>query len=468
MRPDNAPDEFCISNVRFFVGDENSLMVALYGHPSSHGDGWIANLGLDEVFSTPPIGYALEEFYEIKALGAHEFNQYLGLRLLGRDPVQGHQDFAGQPSLFIHQPIQDEPLAVDGVQYEPYLHELAQDEPAQHELPLNHHDPDQLNHHDLDQFSLDQPVLSESVLPAESFSVEAVATEPAQSSSGQSKSMKSKSDRQSRSLSKSSLSSKTDSEVLQRRPTRRKELVIPITAGWALFTVFVFTVLGGLLPLQPRNLAWSQNLSRLVVDAGSLALVGLVLVRCGSYLRSLDLPRSSQSSSSSKSSSRKASRALPLDQSAKDKTAMERNKRWVRRFAIAGALGMLLLAPLQVVNFLRGASILDREFTQATLQQRQQFQQLEMALQDAPAERLRQGWIELKKLDPANLPATLPAPATQLDDLLAEASRSRDSAQRNLNQQVSTSRFVLGRDSLRVLLAALVYSWAFWAFLRRA
>jgi hypothetical protein len=159
---------------------------------------------------------------------------------------------------------------------------------------------------------------------------------------------------------------------------------------------------------------------------------------------------------------------LPLDQSAKDTQAIERNKLWVRRMAIAGALGMLLLAPLQVVIFIRGAAALDLQFTQATLQQRQQFEQLETVLRDAPAERLRQGWLQLKRLDPASAPATLPAPAAQLDDLIAEANRNRDSSLQALRRQASGARFALGRDSLRVLLASLVYGWAFWAFFRRA
>lgn len=283
--------------------------------------------------------------------------------------------------------------------------------------------------------------------------------------------------------------------------------MILTTAGWALFTVFVLTVIGGLLPLQPRNLAWSQNISRLIVDAGSLALVGLCLVRYGSYLRSLDLPsreslatslrnagrRSSASASSTRpaqsspasssgnllsrlvarifsGSARSGSPRDPfaVDQLVKDKLAMERNKLWVQRMAIAGALGMLLLAPLQVVIFIRGAAALDLEFTKATLQQRQQFEQLETALRDAPAERLRQGWLQLKRLDPASAPATLPAPAAQLDDLIAEANRNRDSSLQSLRRQASGARFALGRDSLRVLLASLVYGWAFWAFFRRA
>ena len=288
------------------------------------------------------------------------------------------------------------------------------------------------------------------------------------------------------------------------QPTPRKELVILITVGWALVLVFLFTVLSALLPIQPRNLAWSQNLSRLIVDACSLSLVGLCLVRYGSYLRSLDLPsrqalagtlrsagRGSKSSRSSPSAASEPSggpwitrvfgslfkelapgqppRApFALDQVVKDKLAMERNKVWVRRLAVAGALGMLLLAPLQVVLFLRSTAALNVQFTEATVQQRTQFEQLESALKDAPAPQIQQSWLQFKQLDPASPPAGLPSAGQQLDELLAQTSSSRETSLQNLQRQASSARFSLGRDTLRVFLASLVYSWAFWAFLRRA
>jgi hypothetical protein len=296
----------------------------------------------------------------------------------------------------------------------------------------------------------------------------------------------------------------TSAFSLQALPSRRKELLILITVGWALFTVFVLTVLGGLFPLQPSSLAWSQNLSRLVVDAGSLALVGLCLVRYGCYLRSLDLPSRQSLEVSLRDADRntgesdisstpetsislvnliprvlakifKASArpqpptdSLSLDKQVKDKLGMESNKLWVRRLAIAGAVGMFMLAPLQVVIFLRGTSSIDLGAAQATQQQRLQFERLETALRDAPADRLLQGWVQLKRQDSASAPAIAPPPSAQLDDLIAEAARVRDNNLYNLGRQVNASRFALGRDCLRVLLGAMVYSWAFGAFLRRA
>ena len=298
--------------------------------------------------------------------------------------------------------------------------------------------------------------------------------------------------------------SSTSAFSLQALPSRRKELLILITVGWALFTVFVLTVLGGLFPLQPSSLAWSQNLSRLVVDAGSLALVGLCLVRYGCYLRSLDLPSRQSLALSLRDADRNAGESdissipetsislvsliprvlakifkasaqpesptdsLSLDKQVKDKLGMESNKLWVRRLAIAGTIGMFMLAPLQVVIFLRGTSSIDLGATQATQQQQLQFERLETALRDAPADRLIQGWVQLKRQDSASASAIVPPPSAQLDDLIAEAARVRDNNLNNLGRQVNASRFALGRDCLRVLLGAMVYSWAFGAFLRRA
>jgi hypothetical protein len=325
--------------------------------------------------------------------------------------------------------------------------------------------------------------------------------------------------------------------------------VILISSGWALVLVYVITILASLFPLDIRNLAWSQNLSRLAVDAGSLALVGLALVRYGSYLRSLDLgesqswaqptsrlwpivqrsdtdnsssprsgiaapasnddstpnevyqtdaptdddassdaldlaspaepliqdPASSTAATESKSvdspsrrrrssSSSRYRDSLPNDPIFRELRGLERNKWLVRRLAIAGAIGMALLIPLQIVIFLRGVANIDLQVTQATVQERNRFQQLETALQDAPAQQIRQGWFQFKQLDPLSEPADLPSPAQQLDDLIAEATRARNTSLQNLQRQASNARYELSRNTLRVIFAALVFAWAFWAF----
>ena len=384
--------------------------------------------------------------------------------------------------------------------------------------------------------------------------------------------------------------SSSSSSSLSSSSAPRKEVVILISSGWALVLVYVITILATFFPLDIRNLAWSQNLSRLTVDAGSLALVGLVLVRYGSYLRSLDMGesrsrasstgrlrtivqrsaadhsssprtgvaarasnqdstpnqayqevyqrdapiddaassdaldlaspteplvqdpasppaasesksvdspsrrrrsgsssrvsgsgRSSRSSSSSNSSSHRSSSKgsvrkppqphgdlLPPDPITRERKGLERNNWLVRRLAIAGAIGMALLIPLQIVIFLRGVANIDLQVTQATVQERNRFQQLETALQDAPAQQIRQGWFQFKQLDPLSEPSNLPSPAQQLDDLIGEATRARDTSLQNLQRQANNARFELGRDTLRVILAALVFAWAFWAFFRPA
>jgi hypothetical protein len=336
-------------------------------------------------------------------------------------------------------------------------------------------------------------------------------------------------------------------------------VVILITSGWALLVIYLITILATVFPIDIRNLAWSQNLSRLIVDAGSLALVGLCLIRYGSYLRSLDLgeigagapflphsgsllQRSSSAASplagiaappagqgfpspdapagkeripqeqgdpsspglsrqqpvpegmgetqafdpvlrpkgrrrsSQHGSARGSARTLvqpprdllPPDPTIQELQGLERNRWLVRRLALLGAIGMALLIPLQMVIFLRGVTNIDLQVTQATVQERTRFQQLETALQDAPAQQIRQGWFQFKQLNPLSEPSNLPSPAQQLDDLIGEATRARDTSLQNLQRQASNARFELGRDTLRVILAALVFAWAFWAFFRPA
>lgn len=58
-----------------------------------------------------------------------------------------------------------------------------------------------------------------------------------------------------------------------------KEASILAASGWTLMAVFLFTVVASSLPLQLTDPAWGSGLSRLIVDAASLPLVGLCLIR---------------------------------------------------------------------------------------------------------------------------------------------------------------------------------------------
>lgn len=228
------------------------------------------------------------------------------------------------------------------------------------------------------------------------------------------------------------------------------------TSGWALVVVFVITVVATALPLDVTNLAWSQDLSRLIVDACSLPLVGLTLVRYSLYLQRRSLPRSDGEASSSRSSSARA---------------RERIERWrmlVKRLALAGVVGMVLLAVWQTGIFFRSVSAIDQKLNAASSRESQGFVAVEKALSQASEAEVKQAWADFKGIKPGTPVLDQPATAEQRKQLLAAAKSRNAQVLERFDKDASTVIFIEGRDRVRVLLVALVYAAAFWAFLKRA
>lgn len=223
-----------------------------------------------------------------------------------------------------------------------------------------------------------------------------------------------------------------------------QEARILTASGWALFAVFLTTVIASSLPLQVVNPGWGSKLSRLIVDSCSLPLVGLCLIRYSVYLQSLS----------------------PNDQAER----IQRAKLRISRLAGAGTIALLLLAVWQVALFLMILPGVEQQFSSARGKLMQRSDAIEQALSQALPEQIQQGWEQLRRASPQS--PTLIAP---LDDLSIEEQReallsrakaeSRD-AVTSLKQQADAARFQLGRDLLRVLLVALIYAWAFRAFVR--
>ena len=238
--------------------------------------------------------------------------------------------------------------------------------------------------------------------------------------------------------------------------SNQTEQRILASSGWALLVVFVITVLGGAFPLQLRDLDWSRNLSRLIVDAASLPLVGFCLIRYSTYLASRSLPRQTKVDSGA---SRRTSYRT-------QRSAVHRIRTLLRRLAIAGVVAMAMLALWQVPIFLRGLSTIDGGLTEATTSETQRYLSVKQALQAASPVDLQQGWTQLRRAQNESTPLQPPSTEQQRSELLVRAKADNRRVLANLDSQVSAARFALGRDLLRVFLCALVYAWAFSVFIR--
>lgn len=199
--------------------------------------------------------------------------------------------------------------------------------------------------------------------------------------------------------------------------------------------VFLITVLATAIPFQITSLAWGINLSTRVVDAGSLALVGLCLVRYGDHVQS-------QSATSGQFS--------PL-----------RFKRLCRLLAIAGSSTLILLAIWQVPLFLTALQGIDRQAAVASTQAVHRFDAIAEALRQASPAQIAQGWEQLKRQSAQAPQLGEQSTASQREQLLGRAEEESQNQLMNLREQAASARFQLGRDRLRVALVALVYSGAF-------
>lgn len=224
-----------------------------------------------------------------------------------------------------------------------------------------------------------------------------------------------------------------------------QEARILSASGWALFIVFLITVIASSLPLQVVNPGWGSNLSRLIVDAASLPLVGLCLIRYSVYLQSLSPNAQEQ--------------------------RLRRAKLQINRLAGAGTIALVFLAVWQVALCLQALPGVERQFSSARGELWQRSDAIEKALSEALPAQIQQGFEQFRRASPQSQPLSAPlvdpSIEEQREELLSRAKAESKEAVTSLKQQADAARFQLGRDLLRVLLVALVYAWAFRAFVRQ-
>lgn len=249
------------------------------------------------------------------------------------------------------------------------------------------------------------------------------------------------------------------------------------STGWALQAVFLITVLAASVPFRFSSPEWGTSFSRLIVDAASLSLVGLCLVRYALYLDARRLPRSSQekspgddsTSQSAGSVARTGSKAIP---NYRQRQALQRIRTILSWLARIGMIGMVMVALWQVPLFMRSLSGIDRQLLTAANQETQRFAVLEQALKTSPPQQIQQSWslLNTNQVSPSKRRAVSTTPSLNIEDqrrdLLKRANGESRRVRADLNRQAFASRFALGRDHLRVLLVALAYGWAYWVFVR--
>jgi hypothetical protein len=238
--------------------------------------------------------------------------------------------------------------------------------------------------------------------------------------------------------------------------------------GRALLGVFVVTVVAVLFPLNLEAPGWGLRLSTLIVDAASLPLVGLLLMRYATHLdaesaKALRL----QELAAVPASSAFADEVEPFDPFEEDKKMMRLAAvvdplKGVRQLAFKGFILLTLLAIWQFFLAFSSLNAITYQNLELSKQIDARFQGVEQNIKGAPQEEITKAWSQSQPKDNLGLSTLNPNPAAQRVEILKNVKEQKLKAYENLQSQTSTTQFNLARDIMRIMLTAIIYAWGFY------
>ncbi len=227
--------------------------------------------------------------------------------------------------------------------------------------------------------------------------------------------------------------------------------------GRALFFAFVATIVAALFPLELGSPEWGRRLSTLIVDASSLPLVGLALLR---YISSLE-----KTSGLGPASFDQGGHPLSGDHPKGGRKARLNPFKFqfsIGKVAYAGFVGLVLLAIWQVILWVTSLDGIDSQGLQATVRIQRQTQALEERFNRAADAEIEQAWSNLETSKAPLLGEPSPSPEVKRKDVLARIKTEERLALKNADEMGNKQQFALTRDSLRIILMAIIYAWAFY------
>jgi hypothetical protein len=238
--------------------------------------------------------------------------------------------------------------------------------------------------------------------------------------------------------------------------------------GRALLGVFVVTVAAVLFPLNLQAPGWGLRLSTLIVDAASLPLVGLLLMRYAAHLEAesatalLLKELATESSAPGFEGERE-----PFDPFEEDKKMMRLARiaapmEGLRRLAFQGFILLILLAIWQIFLGFSSLDLITDQNLALSKQIDTRFQGFEQSIKVAPQEEIKKAWSQSQPKDNLGLSTLIPTPVAQRGEILKNAKEQKLQAYQNLQAQASTAQFNLARDIIRIVLMAIIYAWAFY------
>ena len=227
--------------------------------------------------------------------------------------------------------------------------------------------------------------------------------------------------------------------------------------GRALFFAFVATIAAALFPLELASPEWGRRLSTLIVDASSLPLVGLALLRYIAYTE--------KSSGLGPASSDQGGHSQSVDHPKGGSKARRNPFKFqvgIGKAAYAGFVGLVLLAIWQVLLWVTALDGIDSQGLQATVRIQGQSKAMDERLARASDADIEQAWLNLQTTKAPSLGDPILSPGAKRKQVMSSLKSEERLAFKNADDTANRQKFALTRDTLRIILLALIYAWAFY------
>jgi hypothetical protein len=234
--------------------------------------------------------------------------------------------------------------------------------------------------------------------------------------------------------------------------------------GLVLIGVFLVTIVAILLPLDLSSATWGIQLSTMVVDAASLPLVGLLLLRYSAHLdaesaKALALQQAAPASVGS-------AREGESDPIAVDPEFLRMITpdpiQGLRNFAFAGFVSLLLLGVWQFALLFSSVDLLDKQNLAISTQIDERFVALERQINTAPAEEISKSWSQFQKGQDVATSMSKGDPAAQRSEMLNKVKQQKLDAFNEISDKKGKQLSNLVRSILRVALISIIYAWGFY------
>ena len=228
--------------------------------------------------------------------------------------------------------------------------------------------------------------------------------------------------------------------------------------GRALLWAFIATIAAALFPLELGSPEWGRRLSTLIVDASSLPLVGLALLRYLAYLEkssglvgTASCDQGGDSQSGDHPSGGMKARLNPFQFQFS-----------IGKAAYAGFVGLVLLAIWQMLLWVTALDGIDSQGLQATVRIQGQSKVMAERLARASEAEIEQAWLNLQTTKAPSLGDPISGPEAKRKQVMSSLKSEERLAFKNADDTANRQKFALTRDTLRIILLALIYAWAFY------